>query len=516
MLQVKKLNILHKKDFRAILTDFDLVLNKGDKAVLIGEEGNGKSTILKWIYKSELVEDYVDAKGECIYTGERLGYLPQELPKEDAEKSIYDFFCENNILWNWKPKELNVLARNLGISVEIFYSNRKMKTLSGGEKIKLQIAKIEMTEPTILLLDEPSNDIDIETLEWLEHWILDSKKTILFVSHDETLIEHTANVIIHIEQIRRKTVCRYTVSRTPYLVYMEQRKHIMNNQEQKALGERRQEKIQQEKLRRIQQKVEHNQNTISRQDPHGGRLLKKKMKAVKAMEHRFEREKNNMTEMPEEENAIFIKFRDDIHIPNGKIILEFMRKELFIEEINIENRRLLAKDIFLRVKGNEKICIIGKNGIGKTTLIKQIAAELLAREDIHAAYMPQNYEEQLDLNCTPLEYLSKIGDKEEITKIRTYLGSMKYTYAEMEHNISELSGGQKAKILLLKMSISGADVLILDEPTRNFSPLSNPMIQKILKSYGGAIISISHDRKYINEVCDTVYELSESGLKKIY
>ena len=114
---------------------------------------------------------------------------------------------------------------------------------------------------------------------------------------------------------------------------------------------------------------------------------------------------------------------------------------------------------------------------------------------------------------TPVEFLSETGDKEEISRIRTYLGSMKYTPDEMLHKIGDLSGGQKAKILLLKMSMSGSNVLILDEPTRNFSPLSGPVIRDMLKGFGGTIITISHDRKYINEVADVVYELTESGLK---
>ena len=130
--------------------------------------------------------------------------------------------------------------------------------------------------------------------------------------------------------------------------------------------------------------------------------------------------------------------------------------------------------------------------------------------------MPQNYEDQLDPSLSPLEWLSITGDKEETTKIRTYLGSMRYTPDEMFHPMSELSGGQKAKILFLKMILSGANVLLLDEPTRNFSPLSNPVIRQVLKEFGGSIISISHDRKYIEEVADTVYELTPRGLVKKY
>lgn len=128
--------------------------------------------------------------------------------------------------------------------------------------------------------------------------------------------------------------------------------------------------------------------------------------------------------------------------------------------------------------------------------------------------MPQNYEDLLDMILSPVQYLDTSGEKAEITRIRTYLGSMKYTPEEMNRPISELSGGQKAKVLLLKMCLSGAEVLILDEPTRNFSPLSNPVIRNMLKEYQGVIISISHDRKYINEVCHVVYELTEGGLVK--
>lgn len=172
-----------------------------------------------------------------------------------------------------------------------------------------------------------------------------------------------------------------------------------------------------------------------------------------------------------------------------------------------DEKRILAEDINLKIRGSEKICIIGANGVGKTTLLRKIAEELSQRDDIKAEYMPQNYEEILDLDMTPVDFLDKSGDKEERTRIRTYLGSLKYTADEMEHPIRELSGGQKAKVLLLSMSLSGANVLILDEPTRNFSPLSGPVIRKMLREFPGAIISISHDRKYIDEVCDKIYEL---------
>ncbi|WP_270810613.1 ATP-binding cassette domain-containing protein [Hungatella effluvii] len=514
MLQIKQLTITHKKDLRVILKDFSFVLNPGDKVVLIGEEGNGKSTLLKWIYDPRLIEGYAETQGERICTGEHPGYLPQELPAEEKEKTVYEYFCGEDAFGMQTSREVTRLAGQLKLPSDFFYQDQKMNTLSGGEKVKAQMARLLMTQPSVLLLDEPSNDIDIETLEWLEKLILEAPQPVLFISHDETLIERTANVVIHIEQLKRKTESRYSVAKTGYRQYEANRAAQLASQEQRALGERREEKKRQEKFQRIEQAVNYDLNSITRQNPHGGYLLKKKMRAVKSLEKRYEREALDRTEIPETEDAIFFKVGEKVKMPAGKTVLEFSLDRLYAPSSKEEAPRLLSEHIFLRIKGGERVCITGKNGVGKTTLLKQIAEQLLSRTDIRACYMPQNYEDLLELDRTPVDFLSVTGDKEETTRIRTYLGSMKYTVDEMTHPMSELSGGQKAKVLLLKMSLSGADVLILDEPTRNFSPLSGPVIRKILRQYQGAILSISHDRKYIEEVCTAVYQLTPEGLVK--
>ncbi len=506
MLQIRNLTITHSKDLRVLIQNFTFTLNSGDKAVIIGEEGNGKSTLLKLIYDETLVNDYIEFTGEIVRNHARLGYLAQELRKEQKEQSVFEFCSGNPAFYDLTPKELSEIAFQLGWGPEMFYSDQKVETLSGGEKVKLQLAGILMLQPDILLLDEPSNDLDIETLEWLEGFINSCGLPVLFISHDETLIERTANVVIHIEQIRRKTLPRHSIERMPYRQYMEERVSKFAHQEQVARKEQSEYEKQQEKFRQIQAKVEHQQNVISRGDPHGGQLLKKKMKAVKSMERRFEKEHENSTQLPDTEEAIMIKFGENTTVPNAKTVLDFQLDRLCVGD------RVLSRNISLCVTGAEKICIIGKNGAGKTTLLRKIAESLFAREDIKVAYMPQNYEELLDFSVTPVEFLSVTGEKDEITKIRTYLGSVKYTADEMEHAISEMSGGQKAKLLFLKMILDGCNVLVLDEPTRNFSPLSNPVIRDVLKSYAGAVISVSHDRKYIAEVCNKVYTLTENGL----
>ena len=156
--------------------------------------------------------------------------------------------------------------------------------------------------------------------------------------------------------------------------------------------------------------------------------------------------------------------------------------------------------------------IVGPNGAGKTTLLRHIASLLLPRRDIRAAYMSQDYADTLPLDRTPVEYLAPEGDAASETKARTYLGSIRYTRQETAHAIRELSGGQKAKLLLTKMMLDGVNVLLLDEPTRNFSPISGPRVREALSDYQGTIISVSHDRKFLAEVCDKLYRFTERGL----
>ena len=507
MLQVRKLHIAMKKDLRELVRDFTFALNPGDKAAIIGEEGNGKSTLLKLIYDENLVEGYAEWSGTIQKDGMILGYLSQELPEEDRDKTAYEFCCGEEAFLDSSPKEVADAAAKLRFPADLFYSDRKMGTFSGGEKVKLRMALLTLRRPDCYLLDEPSNDLDIETLEWLESFIRECPQPVLYISHDEMLLENTANVIIHLEQLRRKTLPRYTVARMGYRRYVEERLSKFAHQEQVAKKEREEERKRQEKLRKIEQKVQHQLDNIAYSDrDHVGKMLKKKMKSVKSMEHRFDREREDMTEFPDSEEAILVGFGPDTAVPGGKTVVDFTLPRL---EAGGE---LLARNIRLYVRGAEHVCIIGNNGAGKTTLLRQIANELLPRRDLKAAYMPQDYGETVDQGQTPVEFLAKSGEKEELTRVKTYLGSMKYTPEEQGHSIAELSGGQKAKLFFLKMILDGANVLVLDEPTRNFSPLSGPVIRGILRDFPGCIISVSHDRRYIGEACGTLYRMTPGGL----
>ena len=509
MLILRNVTIRSRKDDRLLVDDLSFTLHAGERAALIGEEGNGKSTLLKWIFDPKIVEGYAEASGQCVVDG-KLGYLPQELPGEDTDLPVCAYLEGACGYYALSPREVNDVAQRLGLSPALFDETRPMDTLSGGERVKVQLAALLLSRCDILLLDEPSNDLDIETLEWLSGFMNAFPGAVLYISHDEVLLEETADTIVHLEQVRRKTICRCTVSREGYRAYMDQRARQFAHQEQVARFEKADFQKKKDRYLSIYNAVEHAQESLTRQDPSTGRLLKKKMHTVKSMGRRLDKEEESLTQLPEAEWAILPKWEPGIELSRGKVVLDYSLDELRVED------RLLSQDVHLKIVGPEKVCILGPNGCGKSTLMDQIAQELLSRKDIRCTYMPQRYGEGVSYGMKPEEYLAPDGDKESVTKARIYLGSMKYTTEEMSHPVSDLSGGQRAKLLLLKAILNKSNVLLLDEPTRNFSPLSCPAVRQLLASFPGCILSVSHDRRYIEEVTPVLYTLTENGLKRIY
>ena len=498
MFEISNLSISIEDRF--LIKNLSLTLNQNDKLAIIGEEGNGKSTLLKGILG---LCEYAKVTGSINTKGNKIGYLEQSLSENNLKKTGYEFIFGNANSYNYSKKLYKYLEL---LKLDGKLLDQKLKTLSGGEKVKISMLKLLIEENDILFLDEPTNDLDIETLKWLENFINSRKEPIIYISHDETLLSNTANMILHIEQLKKKRECKHTLLRMDYDTYVNERLRKISKQTQVAKSEKREFDKKEEKLRIIMQKVESKQNTISRKDPHSAQLLKKKMHSLKAQEKKL----NNLeiTEIPDYEESINFFF-EDAFIPSTKKILN-----LNIKELKVENK-VLAKNIELNIIGNKHICIIGKNGVGKSTLIKIIYENLKNRTDIKVGYMPQTYDDVLNNYKNVLDFLCTEKDKEEITKVRMYLGNMNFTRDEMMGEIKNLSGGSKAKLFLIKFVLDKCNVLILDEPTRNTSPLSNPVIRKVLKEFNGTIISISHDRKYIDEVANDIYKLTEDGLIKI-
>ena len=498
MLEVSNLSI--KIQDRYLVKNLSLTLNKGDKLAIIGEEGNGKSTLLKGILG---ICKYAEVTGNINLKGNTIGYLAQSMSENELSKKAHDFLFKDDNDYYEKVNNLYKYLDAFNLSDKIL--EQKIGTLSGGEKVKIGLLKLLINEYDILFLDEPTNDLDLDSLECLEKFINNIDKPIMYVSHDETLLANTANMILHLEQIMKKKDCRNTLLKIDYDTYVTQRLKKIDKQTQIANFEKRTFNKQQEKLRKIMQKVEHQQNTISRKDPHGAQVLKKKMHTLKSQEKRLDETK--ITEIPDvEENINF--FFEDVSIPKTKNIISLDIPKLTIQD------KLLSENIKLDIIGNTHLCIIGQNGVGKSTLIKLIYEKLKNREDIKVGYMPQTYDDIFANYDYALSFLCPSGNKDDITKARMYLGNMKFTRDEMTSKIKDLSNGTKAKLFLIKLVLEKYNVLILDEPTRNVSPLSNPVIRKVLKEFKGTIISISHDRKYIAEVIDNLYILTPKGLIK--
>lgn len=507
MLQIKNLTLIHQKDLKTIIENFSCSINPGDKIGIIGEEGNGKSALLKCIAQQKEIDTYLSVTGQIINQFKHTAYLPQFVDEPFQSLTIYDYFTQNIDINDIDYPYLYKLLSELQLDSKLPFSDQIITTLSGGEKIKIQLLKLLLEHPDLLLLDEPTNDLDIQSVLWLEKFIKNTEITVIFVSHDVTLLRNVTTGIIHIERLIHKTKPRTTFSHLPYTLYMQERQQHFNHESQIAQNQRNEDKKRMRELNRIQSSVRH--QLLQAHDATAGRLLAKKMKSVKSQEKRFERERNKFTEIPLQEETIDIRFNNILPLPNGKQL------------INLENFTLslkgnpLIKSINFRMVAGEKIGIVGKNGIGKTTLINAIIQTMPPFSSLSIGYMAQNYEEVLNSGLSALEFILQDGDTDERTRLMTYLGSLNFLPDEMLRPMNQLSGGQKVKLLFAKFDFNKNNFLILDEPTRNISPASMAAIIAIFKNYPGSILAVSHDRLFLKEVCDKVYELTKEGLSEI-
>ena len=503
MININHLTITQNKDLRDLVSDLNITIQDGEKVAIIGEEGNGKSTLLKTLMGERLADFTI--RGEIKSDLRSLAYIPQQLAEELKKKSLQDYFFLESTDLDYSI--LYRLSDELHFDSSRFASDQEIGSLSGGEALKIQLIH-ELAKPfEVLFLDEPSNDLDLETVDWLKSQIRKIRQTVIFISHDEDFLSETADTIVHLRLVKHRKEAETLVEHLDYDRYSEQRKANFARQSQQAANDQRAYDKTMEKHRRVKQNVE----TALRatKDSTAGRLLAKKMKTVLSQEKRYERAAQSMTQKPLEEEQIQLFFSDIEPLATSKVLVLLENETLSIGE------RVLAQELQLTVRGQDKIGIIGPNGVGKSTLLGKLQQLLSDKSEISLGFMPQDYQETLQLDLSPVEFLSQTGHKEELQKIQSFLASLNFSYPEMHHQIRSLSGGQQGKLLLLNLVLRKPNFLILDEPTRNFSPTSQPEIRKLFATYPGGLITVSHDRRFLKEVCRRIYRLTEHGLEVV-
>ena len=503
MIKINHLTITQNKDLRDLVSDLNITIQDGEKVAIIGEEGNGKSTLLRTLMGEKLADFSI--RGELQSDLQSLAYIPQHFPEELKKKTLHDYFFLDSADLDYSI--LYRLAEELHFDSDRFASDQEIGSLSGGEALKIQLIH-EFAKPfEILFLDEPSNDLDIEMVDWLKKQIQKMRQTVIFISHDEDFLSQTADTIIHLRLIKHRKEAETLVEHLDYDSYSDQRKANFARQSQQAANDQRAYDKTMEKHRRVKQNVE----TALRatKDSTAGRLLAKKMKNVLSQEKRYEKAAQSMTQKPLEEEQIQLFFSDIEPLAASKVLVRLENETLSIDQ------RILSQGLQLTIRGQEKIGIIGPNGVGKSTLLAKLHQLLSGKREISLGFMPQDYQETLQLNLSPVEFLSQTGHKEEIQKIQSHLASLNFSYPEMHHQIHSLSGGQQGKLLLLNLVLRKPNFLLLDEPTRNFSPTSQPEIRKLFANYPCGLITVSHDRRFLKEVCRSIYRLTKNGLEVV-
>ena len=503
MIQIHKLTITHNKDLRNLVSDLTMVIREGEKVAIIGEEGNGKSTLLQTLMGKQPLDFTISGQIHSDFGS--YSYIPQSLPADLKTLSLHDYFFSGRDDLDYSL--IYRFAEELQFDSDRFTSQQLIGSLSGGEALKVQLIHELSKTFEILFLDEPSNDLDLETVDWLKGQIHKIRQTVIFISHDEDFLSHTADTIVHLRLVKHRKEAETLVEHLDYDRYSEYRKANFARQSQQAANDQRVHDKIMEKHRRVKQNVE---NALrATKDSTAGRLLAKKMKTVLSQEKRFEKEAQSMTQKPLEEEQIQLFFSNIEPLSASKVLVRLEKEILSI------GQRVLAQELQLTVRGQEKIGIIGPNGVGKSTLLAKIHQLLSDKSEISLGFMPQDYQETLNLDLSPVELLSQTGHKEELQKIQSHLASLNFSYPEMHHHIRSLSGGQQGKLLLLNLVLRKPNFLLLDEPTRNFSPTSQPEIRKLFANYPGGLVTVSHDRRFLKEICTSIYRLTEHGLEVV-
>lgn len=512
----------------SILENISFTINEGDKVGIIGVNGTGKTTLFK-IISNEYGYDSGD-----IYTSKdcEIGYLEQNT----------NFYSENTILDEvlevFKPliemeanlrelevkiaeegskpnsQILNKLMDEYSHKMELFSANngygykseakgvliglgfkesdfdKQVNVLSGGEKTRVLLGKLLLKKPTLLLLDEPTNHLDAEAIEWLEFFLKQYKGTVMLISHDRYFLDQVVNRTF---EIYNKKLKAYNGNYSDFieLSKVEKELEIKKYEDQ-------------------QKEIKKQEESIERLKAYGReKHLKRAQSKEKALD------KVEVLDKPElyRKKA---KISFDPSVVSGNDVIQIRDMSMGFDD------RILFKDLNLDIYRGEKVALIGPNGIGKSTLFKIIMNELtpLTGEvklgtNVNVSYFHQE-QKTLNLNNTIIDEIWDENPNLTQTQIRTMLGAFLFENDDVFKQISSLSGGERARVAILKLILSKANFLLLDEPTNHLDIDSKEVLEEALNNYTGTIFTISHDRYFLNTVADKILVLNEDGITEYH
>ena len=506
-----------------IFSDVSFMIHKGEKIGLVGKNGSGKSTLLKVLSKEQSPNS-----GNLNFPKELIiGYLPQDLDFYDGrtviaevktvfedlnniEKKIAELQSQLETRTDYESNEyLNIIndfnlleekfRLNGGYEIESQISHvleglgfgysdydRYTNEFSGGWRMRLELAKILLKKPDLILLDEPTNHLDIESIIWLEKWLQEYSGTVILVSHDKLFLNSLTNRTIEISFSKLND---YKVSYSKYLELREDR----------ILKQSQAKKNQDKYIKETQVLI--------------NKFRAKKNKASFAQSLIKKLEKLEIIEVEKIDDAS-MKFQFAKAPHSGKINLIIDQATKSYEDLNV------LRDVKLELVRGDRVAFVGKNGQGKTTLVKMIMNEIdytgkiEVGHQVKLGYYAQNQVDFLDNEKTILETIEESIDIGANKNPRSILGSFLFSNDDVDKKVKVLSGGERARVALCKLLLKPINLLIMDEPTNHLDMTSKNLLKKALQDYDGTLILVSHDRDFLSNLTHKVYEFRDKNIKE--
>lgn len=521
MISINNLSV----DFSAkpLFSDVSFIINKGDRIALVGKNGAGKSTMLK------ILAGYQNPTSGAVSFPKdiTIGYLPQEMKTSDdttllnETKKAFGNQLKQREELDLAVKELstrqdftsddyskliekieflnerlsmegidNIEAETertlLGLGFKRDDFDRPTSEFSGGWRMRIELAKILLQRPDLLLLDEPTNHLDIESITWLEQFLAQKAKSVLLVSHDRAFLDNVTNRTI---EINCGKIYDYKVS---YSKFVELRKERIEQQ-------MRAYENQQKQINDIKEFIE--------------RFRYKATKAVQVQSRIKQLEKIVPIEVDEvDKSRLKLKFPPAPRSGDFPLILENVGKAY-------GNHQVFDHAEFT-IKRGEKVAFVGKNGEGKSTLVKCIMGEipftgsLKIGHNVKIGYFAQNQAQLLDPQLTVFDTINNVAVGDIRLKVRDLLGAFMFGNEDVEKKVSVLSGGEKTRLAMLKLLLEPVNFLILDEPTNHLDMRTKDILKDAIKSFEGTVIVVSHDRQFLDGLVEKVYEFGNGKVKE--